>query len=163
MTNFPALLAALTEAGVEFIVVGGMAANAHGVARLTFDLDIVYRRTSENVRRLVASISPLTPYLRGAPPGLPFRWDERTIMSGLNFTLITNLGELDLLGEITLGGAYEALLPYVVELDIFGVNCNCLGIERLIEVKTAVGRPKDFEPIAELQALLNAQKAKRQI
>lgn len=154
MTDFPALLSALTDSGVEFIVVGGAAANAHGVARLTFDLDIVYRRTAENIRRIVAAISPLHPYLRGAPPGLPFRWDERTVASGLNFTLITNLGELDLLGEITGGGGYDALLPHAVELDIFNVRCNCLGIEKLIEVKNAAGRPKDFEPMAELKTLL---------
>jgi predicted nucleotidyltransferase len=154
MTDFPALLLTLTDSGVEFIVVGGAAAIAHGVSRLTFDLDVVYRRTPENIHRLVKVVSPLHPYLRGAPPGLPFQWDERTIRSGLNFTLITNLGELDLLGEITGGGSYDELLPHVEELDIFGVTCRCLGLEMLIEVKTAVGRPKDFEPMAELKALL---------
>jgi predicted nucleotidyltransferase len=154
MTDFPALLHTLTDSGLEFIVVGGAAAIAHGVSRLTFDLDIVYRRTPENIHRLVTAISPLHPYLRGAPPGLPFQWDERTIRGGLNFTLITNLGELDLLGEITGGGGYEALLPHTQELDIFGVKCPCLGLEKLIEVKNAAGRPKDFEPMAELKALL---------
>ncbi len=154
MTDFPALLLTLTDSGVEFIVVGGAAAIAHGVSRLTFDLDVVYRRTPENIHRLAKVVSPLHPYLRGAPPGLPFQWDERTIRSGLNFTLITNLGELDLLGEITGGGGYDELLPFAVELNIFDVACRCLGLEKLIEVKTAAGRPKDFEPMAELKALL---------
>jgi hypothetical protein len=93
MTDFGALLSALSEANVEFIIVGGMAAAAHGIARVTFDLDIVYRRTSGNIGRLVAAVAPLHPYLRGAPPGLPFHWDEQTLNRGLNFTLITNLGE----------------------------------------------------------------------
>jgi hypothetical protein len=98
--------------------------------------------------------------LRGAPPGLPFQWDERTIRGGLNFTLITNLGELDLLGEITGGGGYDALLPHTLEMNIFHVSCTCLDLEKLIEVKNAVGRPKDFEPMAELKALLQERTKK---
>jgi predicted nucleotidyltransferase len=160
MTDFRALLSALDGSGVEFIVVGGAAVTAHGVARLTLDLDVVYRRTPENIDRLVMAISPLQPYLRGAPPGLPFQWDVTTIKRGLNFTLTTNLGQLDLLGEITGGGGYEALLPYAEELDIFGVKCRCLGIEKLIEVKNAAGRPKDFESLAELKALLEERARK---
>jgi len=72
------------------------AATAHGSARLTVDLDVVYRRTSENIARLVSALAPLQPYLRGAPPGLPFDWSEVTIRKGLNFTLTTKLGALDL-------------------------------------------------------------------
>jgi hypothetical protein len=154
MTDFPALLSRLANFQVEFIVVGGAAAIAHGVARLTFDLDIVYRRSPDNIRRLVEAVAPLRPYFRGAPPGLPFQFDERTITAGLNFTLTTNLGQLDVLGEITGGGGYDALLPYACELSIFGTTCKCLGIEKLIEVKKAAGRPKDFEVIAELKALI---------
>ena len=82
---------------VLFIVVVGVAATAHGSARLT--------------------------YLRGAPPGLPFVWDERTVSGGLNFTLTTNLGPLDLLGEITGGGNYQQLLPHTFTLKAFGVEC----------------------------------------
>lgn len=158
MTDFPGLIQALANSDLEFIVIGGAAAIAHGVARLTSDLDIVYRRTSVNIKRLVALLSPHAPYLRGAPPGLPFHWDERTIKSGLNFALITNLGELDILGEITGGGGYEELLPFSEAMDIFGARCMCLGIEKLIEVKKAAGRPKDFEPMAELKALLEEKK-----
>lgn len=98
-TDFRGLIRALSEANVEFIVVGGAAATGHGSARLTTDLDVVYRRTSENISRLVSALAPLNPYLRGAPPGLPFRWSEETIKKGLNFTLVTNLGAINLLGE----------------------------------------------------------------
>ncbi|MFO7567554.1 MAG: hypothetical protein R6X02_33225 [Enhygromyxa sp.] len=75
MTDFAALLRALTEGGVEFIVIGGMAAVAHGSAHVTVDLDIVYGRSDENIERLAAALAPLSPYLRGAPAGLPFRFD----------------------------------------------------------------------------------------
>jgi hypothetical protein len=84
MTDFRGLLSTLADSGVEFIVVGGAAAIAHGVARLTLYLDIVYRRTPDSIRRLVTVISVMQPYLRGAPPGFPFHWDERTVKGGLN-------------------------------------------------------------------------------
>ena len=83
MTDFKALLRILSDASVEFIVVGGVAAAVHGSARATFDLDVVYRRTPENIDRLALALLPYHPYLRGAPPGLPFRWDAATIQRGM--------------------------------------------------------------------------------
>jgi hypothetical protein len=154
MTDYGELLRKLTECRVEFILVGGLAARVHGSSRFTDDLDLVYRRSLDNVTRLVECLAPLSPYLRGAPPGLPFHWKTETIMKGLNFTLTTSLGPLDLLGEITLGGNYEDLRSFAEPLELFGKECLCLGIRRLIEVKRAAGRPKDFEAIAELQAIL---------
>lgn len=154
MTDFPTLLQALSEASVEFIIIGGAAATAHGAARLTLDLDIVYRRTPENSQRLSAALAPFSPYLRGVAPGLPFRLDPQTIRNGTNFTLTTTAGDLDLLGEITGGGGYEALRRHTLTLTVFGFSCQCLNLEKLIEVKRAAGRPKDLEAIAELEALL---------
>jgi len=153
MTRFAELLRLLGATGVEFIVVGGVAAAAHGAARVTLDLDVVYHRTPDNLRRIVAALSPHSPYPRGAPPGLPFRWDDRTVQFGLNFTLATSLGLIDLLGEITGGGTYEQLLPHCVRLDVFGISCLCIDLPKLIEVKRAAGRPKDFEAIAELETI----------
>jgi hypothetical protein len=159
VTDFHALIRLLTQSKVEFIVVGGAAATAHGAARLTLDLDVVYRRTSENIARLASALNPLEPYLRGAPLGLPFDWSEQTIRNGLNFTLTTKLGAIDLLGEVTGGGNYEALLPYTVRLEVAGVECLCLGLRRLIEVKRAAGRPKDFDAIAELEVIEEERRA----
>lgn len=153
MTDFESLLKVLYEGGVEFILVGGAAATVHGSSRLTEDLDIVYSRTTNNITRLASALSPHSPYLRGAPPGLPFRWDAETIRRGLNFTLSTSLGDLDLFGEIAGGGTYQALLPDCIDITVFGIRCRCLGLDRLIEVKRAAGRPKDLEAIAELEAL----------
>lgn len=155
MTDFNALLRLLTENEVEFIIVGGAAATAHGSARLTVDLDVVYKRSSENIARIVNALRPIKPYLRGAPPGLPFDWSVETIAKGLNYTLITTLGALDLLGEIVGGGGYEQLFPETIEVEIAGVNCLCLNLERLIKVKRAAGRPKDLETVAELQQILD--------
>jgi hypothetical protein len=153
MTDFRALLGALTQGRVAFIVVGGAAATAQGSARLTHDLDIVYRRDESNIERLVKSLAPHAPYLRGAPPGLPFSWDSGTVSRGLNFTLITDIGAIDLLGEITGGGTYDNLVPHAESLTIFGMDCFCLSIDQLINVKRAAGRVKDLEAVAELEAI----------
>jgi len=154
VTDFEGLLGALVRGGVEFILVGGVAARAHGSARLTQDVDVVYSRAAPNLGRLAEALGPLRPYLRGAPPGLPFRLDVATLERGLNFTLTTTLGDIDLLGEIVGGGGYDDLLPHCVRLRLFGMDCLCLGLERLILVKRAAGRPRDLEAVAELEALL---------
>jgi hypothetical protein len=111
--RFQDLLPVLADGGVCFIIIGGVAASAHGAARVTYDIDVVYARDSENIKRLVAALQPYQPYLRGAPPGLPFAWDERTVQGGLNFTLTTTLGPIDLLGEVAGGGFYNELLPFL--------------------------------------------------
>ncbi len=102
-------------------------------------------------------MSPHHPYLRGAPAGLPFRLDAETLKRGLNFTLVTDLGDLDLLGEIAGGGGFEALLPHAQRIEVYETECYVLGLERLIEVKRAAGRPKDLEAIAELERILEAR------
>ena len=157
MTNFPGMIRAL--ANVRFIVVGGVAAIAHGATRLTQDFDVVYARDTENLRALATALSPHAPYLRGAPPGLPFVFDERTLSQGLNFTLETALGDVDLLGEIVGGGGYDALEPHSIELELYGVRCKCLDLPTLIHVKRAAGRPKDLDAVAELEEILRERRA----
>lgn len=152
MTDFPALLRAL--AGIDYILVGGVAASVHGSIRNTRDLDIVYSRSAENLSRVVRALAPLAPYPRGAPEGLPFVWDERTVNAGLCFTLTTKNGELDLLGEVTGGGRYEDLVPISEVFPVFGLDVRVVTLPTLIRLKRATGRPKDFEAIAELEALL---------
>lgn len=152
-TDFAALLRRLLSANVELILVGGVAANVQGSARATYDIDIVYRRSLDNLARLVEALSPLRPYLRGAPPGLPFAFDVDTLRRGLNFTLTTAIGDVDLLGEVTGGGTYDDLLPASEPVPLFGLTCRCATLEALIRMKRAAGRPKDLEALAELEAL----------
>lgn len=154
MTGLQKLLRALSEASVEFILIGGVAARAHGSARLTDDVDVSYARSEANLARLVSALAPYKPYLRGAPAGLPFEWSVATLRAGLNFTLTTSLGAIDTLGEIVGGGRYEDLLPHTISVPVFGRETRLLDLPWLIRVKRAAGRPKDLEIIAELEALL---------
>jgi len=152
--SYQKLIPILVKGNVKFIIIGGVAAVVHGAARATFDLDVVYSRDPDNIIHLVETLAPYSPYLRDAPDGLPFIFDQKTVQSGLNFTLTTQLGNLDLLGEVVGGGTYHDLRPYSEEIEVFGVKCYCLGLEPLISIKRAAGRPKDFEVIAELETIL---------
>lgn len=154
MTDFTTTVLTLSAAEVDYIIVGGIAATLHGAARVTYDVDVVYSRAPDNLPRLVAALADKHPYLRGAPPGLPFQWDAETLARGLNFTLKTDVGDLDLLGEVTGGGGYEDLLPHSQPVEIDGHTCRVITLSRLITVKKAAGRSKDLEAIAELEALL---------
>jgi len=152
------IVGVLVDAGVEVILIGGLAAQAHGSARLTQDEDFVYARSDSNITRLSEALAPFSAYLRGAPPGLPFRFDPETIRRGLNFTLSTTVGDVDLSGEIVGGGGYEQLLPHSVELIVFGRTIRVLDLPALIRAKRAAGRPKDLEAVAELEALIEERR-----
>ena len=152
------ILPLLVRNNVRFIVIGGAAGLAHGAARATYDIDVVYARDAENLGNIIAALAPYQPYLRGVPSGLPFRWDAATLRAGLNFTLTTTLGDLDLLGEVTGGGTYEQLLTSSQEMQAFGVLCRVVTLEKLIHLKRAAGRPKDLEAIAELHALIEERR-----
>ena len=125
-----------------------------GPVLLMTALDVAYARDPANLERLASALAPHRPYPRGAPAGLPFIWDAETLRRGLNFTLTTTLGDLDLLGVVTGGGDYTALLPYTSTMVLFGQQVRVIALPKLIELKRAAGRPKDFEALAELEALL---------
>lgn len=155
------LLRVLSNAGVRYVIVGGVAGGLHGALRPTLDLDIVYARDPANIARLTAALAPYDPYLRGAPAGLPFRLDESTIARGLNFTLTTTLGALDLLGEVTGGGGFEQLEASAQAIEVDGFTCLVVTLPALIALKRAAGRGKDHDAIAELEALLEERDDER--
>jgi hypothetical protein len=143
----------LTQHQVEFVIVGGVAISAHGSSYLTYDLDVCYARTRDNLKRLAAALTPYRPRPRDFPVDLPFIWDEQTLKQGTNFTLTTDLGNIDLLGELKgLGGYAEARAASVV-MNLFGLPCQVLSLAALIITKRAAGRTKDLLALPELEAL----------
>jgi hypothetical protein len=149
----PAMLRQLTAGKVEFVVIGGLAMMAHGSANVTQDLDVCYSRSAENIARAAAALAPIHPYLRGAPPGLPIHFDAPTIQAGLNFTLITDLGDIDLLGEVSGIGGYAEALAQSEERLIFDMAIRVLSLDGLIAAKKAAGRGKDRHHLLELEEL----------
>jgi predicted nucleotidyltransferase len=151
LERFCALLA---DHGVEFIVVGGQAEALMGSARVTYDVDLCYRRTPENLDRLAAALNTLTLSLRGAPPELKFRIDASALALGSNYTFEVD-GEypLDFLGYLEPVGAYEDLLPGTETVAIAGHPTRVIGLDDLIRIKRHINRPKDRESLIQLEAI----------
>jgi hypothetical protein len=145
-----ALIERLRAEAVEFVIIGGIAMVLRGSSRTTIDLDICYARSNDNLERLARAIAPLGPRLRGAPPELPFIWDAQTLRSGLNFTLTTSEGDLDLLGEVTGLGQFREVYEQSSEMDLFGGPCAVLDLDGLELAKRAAGRAKDLLDLAEI-------------
>jgi hypothetical protein len=122
------LLGLLASAGVRFSVIGGVALVARGVQRGTEDLDIAYARDRENLARLAQTLRAIHPKLRGVPGDLPFTLDEASLRNGLNFTLDTDLGPLDLLGEVPGLGTFEQVDAASSELTLGGVSVLVLTL-----------------------------------
>jgi hypothetical protein len=138
---------------VAYVVIGGLAMVAHGSAHITKDLDLCYRRTPANLQAVAAAFAPLHPYLRGVPAGLPFRFDVPTIQAGLNFTLTTDHGFVDLLGEVSGVGGYDRVFAQSVEAEMFGLKVRVLSLDGLIAAKKAAGRNKDHGHLLELEEM----------
>lgn len=141
-TDFEKLLQVLVGHGVEFVVVGGVAAVLQGAPIMTLDLDIVHRRDPSNVNRLLNALEDLGAYYRNMPERrlVPTR---SHLMSQGHQLLLTEFGALDLLGTIGSGRSYGDLLPLTLELEIEELHVRILSLNALIQVKQEVDQPKD--------------------
>jgi len=153
MKELPEILKILYDANLEFVVIGGAAMLLQGSAYVTKDVDFCYARTPQNIKRLTAALGPYHPVLRGAPADLPFTFDARTVTQGMNFTLSTDLGDLDFLGEVTGLGTYQDVKTAADIQTIDGMQIAVLSLVGLIKTKKAAGRPKDLYVLPELEAL----------
>jgi hypothetical protein len=152
-----ALLRLLAEYRVNCVIVGGVAAALHGSSFLTNDLDVCYARDSSNLKHLAEALQSVNARLRNAPAGLPFILDAETLQRGLNFTFSTDIGHLDLLGEIRGVGVYEDVLEGSLIFDLFGHQFAVIDIGKLIVAKRAAGRSKDLLVLPELEAIGEVQ------
>jgi hypothetical protein len=153
MVEFEPALKSLTNEKVDFVVVGGLAISAHSTGYITTDFDFCYLRTRENLKKIISALAPFKPRFRHFPEELPFVWDERTLQSGTNFTLITSIGDIDLLGEVAGVGDYEAVKKESVVDILYDCEVRILTIKGLIKAKRAAGRTKDLLVLPELEAL----------
>ena len=139
--------------GVRFIVIGGQAEYLMGSPRVTYDVDLCYERTKENLERLASALKELKPTLRGAPPDLPFIIDAGSLALGSNFTFNTAVGALDLLGWVEPLGDYEAIAKRATSVRVGDLDLLVIDLDDLIRIKQHIGRSKDRESLMQLLAI----------
>ena len=147
------MVVGLQEAGVRFVLVGGLAATAHGASRVTDDLDICYDRERDNLEQLATLLASWNAYPREMEPGLPFFMDARTLRNTSILTLRTRQGDIDLLDRVEGVGDYNACLEASERLTIGSEDIRVLKLDALISAKKTAARPKDFEHLQELEAI----------
>ena len=148
-----ALLDALSRHGVDFVVIGGIAAITHGAARLTQDLDITYATDDANLKRLGETLLELKARLRGVDEDLPFVPDDRTLRHTTILTLDTTAGALDLLAQPPGAPPYEQLRRDASRVTVDSISFLIASIDHLVAMKLEAGRPRDLGDIDELDAI----------
>jgi hypothetical protein len=152
------ILLGLDAAGVRHVVVGAVAAVAHGSAYVTLDLDLCVDPTPANRDRLVQLLRRWNAYPRGVEPGLPFVLNARALGDVPVLTLSTDEGELDVTERIPGVGGYKAVLAASGPVAVFGVDIRVLSLDALIAAKRATGRLQDRAALIELEALREERK-----
>ncbi len=152
--SFASMVQGLTTAAVQFSVIGGVAAAAHGSERVTNDLDVCYDTDEQNVSRLADLLSSWNAYPRGVQLGLPFFMDARQFRTQPGMTLTTREGEIDVLAHVDGLGGYAEVMAESIEVEGFDVRFHVLDLPGLITAKRAANRDKDVAQLPELEALL---------
>ena len=149
------LVRRLLEADVKFVLIGGLAAQAHGSTSLTSDLDIVPSWDRDNLRKVARILSDIAAVRHGvaadAPPLPPL--DERALLAGAVFTLTTEYGRFDLLANPDPGFDFDSLMRTGAEHEFLGHRLQVASLDDLIAMKRAAGRPKDRVELEILGAL----------
>ena len=148
------LLKRLTEAGVDFVVVGGMAAAAYGSALVTDDVDVCVVLDAQNISRILRALEGTHPRQRMRPDRPPLSADSAAYVGFKNLHVVTDFGQLDFLGEITGIGGFAEVTKGAETLDLGGFNCRVVSLENLIKAKRTLARPKDLRAAAELEHVL---------
>ncbi|MFI5312231.1 MAG: hypothetical protein ACHQQ3_13405 [Gemmatimonadales bacterium] len=157
---FTDVLAGLTDAGVRFVVIGGVAAGVQGATRATFDLNICYDPEPRNIEKLARTLASWHAYLRGVEPGLPFIMDAKTFRVTPVMTLTTDHGPLDVMDNVPGVGDFAAVRASSVAVDAGSVRFRALGLPALVKAKRATRTAKDLEQLPELEALLERTRRK---
>lgn len=148
------LLTRLAASGVEFVLVGALAAVAQGAPLTTQDVDVVHRRTPENVDRLLAFLASVNARYRGRAAEPALRPARDPLLGTGHHLLMTDLGPLDALGTVEGGRGFEELAPSSVDVPIAGSRVRVLRLSALAELKRGATAPKDRLTLAILEETL---------
>ncbi len=152
------LIEALSDAEVDFVLIGGLAGIAHGSAYPTYDVDVMYARDGENLERLATVLRDLRATLRGAPSDLPFQLEARTLEEGGNFTFDTRNGPLDILAHPAGAPPFAELKEASDEIELRGRRVRIASLDHMIAMKDAAGRPKDQLMATEYRTLADERR-----
>ena len=147
------ILFRLADEGVEFVGVGMVSAILQGVPLTTMDLDIVHRRTPENVRRLLRVLADLDAVARNDPRRI--QPNETHLLGPGHILLSTRFGDFDCLGAIDGGRSYEDLLPASISLELEGRTFQFLNLREVLAIKKRAGRPKDLAAIPYIESTID--------
>ena len=154
------ILGRLVSAGVDFVVIGGIAVLLHGYPRMTRDLDIVFAYDDANLESLGRVLVGLDAHLREVDENLPFVPDKRTLRGVELLTLATSAGWFDV-HRLPRGVAtYDRLRRNAERVDLDGISVLVASPDDLIAMKRAAGRPQDQIDIAALEAIKRLQNRK---
>jgi|SRR5829696_172665 len=153
MAQLNKLVERLIASRVEFVLVGGFAAVAHGVSLMTQDIDVCCRFSPENLRAIEAAVAGLHPVHRMTPQKLPFVLTDELCASLKNLYLDTDFGPMDCLSSVPGIGDFEDAKRRSIELPITAGACPVLDIDALIEAKSATNRTHDRMTILQLKAI----------
>jgi hypothetical protein len=147
-----AILGTLDRHGVEYVLIGGLAARLHGSPLLTEDLDITPAPDRENLGRLAEALRELEARLRGAED-VEFPLDDRSLASTEILTMTSRAGWLDVCRRPAGEQSYETLAPNAETYELFGLRVRVASVDDLIRSKTAAGRDKDLQGLPALREL----------
>jgi predicted nucleotidyltransferase len=155
-----ATLRSFCESGIEFVVVGGLAAVLNGAPVQTYDIDLVYSSEPGNVARLLKLLGELDAVFRIQPERL-LRPAESSLAGGGHLNLLTRNGPLDLLASIGRNLQYPDLVPLSSEMEIGdGNRVRVLNLETIISIKEDLASEKDLAVLPVLrQTLKESRKA----
>jgi hypothetical protein len=157
------LLVRLKEQGVEFVVIGGICGVLHGIALLTYDLDICCRLSRENLRRIERTVKDLHPHHRLAANKLPLELTDDLCDRLKNVYLQTDLGKLDCLGEVSGVGDYEQVLQHSITHQTSYGEFQILTLDALIDSKEAAGREKDLYAVRLLRGIKEKKEQQKEL
>jgi len=160
MQSLKELLLRLNKQGCRFVVVGGFGALSHGSSLVTRDVDVACDLSPENLLKVWQALEGLAPIHRMTPGRLPFTRDQTERRDWKNLYLATDLGQLDLLGEVKGIGGFEQCLAHSEPVPISGIEIRVLTLDAMITSKRAMGRPRDLHAALELEVIRERRRQK---
>lgn len=153
MVSFREILKRLAEHGVDYVVIGGVAAAIQGSPMATLDVDVCTTFDDANLARLIAALRDMNPKQRMRPDRMSLPLEVERLRGVRNLYLLTDIGVLDLLGEVPGIGRFDELADKTEVVDLGGFSCRVLDLETLIKSKTLAGRPKDVQNVRHLEVI----------